>query len=127
MSLMSPRDPRAVLGRGVVRLQARVTALAERLEAGDEGAWAPYCVAIEALAVLAPAPRLELAWSNSTPCRPWRGWFSMPGCRCGLCAATWTGDGSEALPCYRIGGKMVVKRSKCDGGLQQFRSLRQPR
>jgi len=58
MSLMSPRDPRAVLGRAVVRLQARVTTLAERLEAGDEGAWAPYCVAIEALAVVAPAPRV---------------------------------------------------------------------
>jgi len=37
------------------------------------------------------------------------------------------GPACEALPCYRIGEKMVVKRSKCDGGLQQFRSLRQPR
>jgi len=33
----------------------------------------------------------------------------------------------EALPCYRISDKIVVKCSKCDGGLQQFRFLRQPR
>jgi hypothetical protein len=55
-SAMSLRDPRVVLERAVVRLQARAAALEERLEAGDENAWAPY-EAIEALAVV--APRLE--------------------------------------------------------------------
>jgi len=56
-SAMNQRDPRALLKRAVVRLQARAAALEERLEAGDENAWAPYCEAIEALAV--GAPRLE--------------------------------------------------------------------
>ena len=51
---MSPRDPRAVLGRAVARLQVRVATLEERLEAGDEGAWGPYCDAIEALAAVLP-------------------------------------------------------------------------
>jgi hypothetical protein len=56
-SAMNPRDPRTLLKRAVVRLQARAAALEERLEAGDENAWAPYCEAIEALAAL--LPRLE--------------------------------------------------------------------
>jgi hypothetical protein len=41
----------------VVRLQARAAALEERLEAGDDNAWASYCEAIEALAAV--LPRLE--------------------------------------------------------------------
>ena len=57
MSLMSPRDPRAVLERALVRLQARVAILEERLETGDEGAWGSYCEVIEALAAV--LPRLE--------------------------------------------------------------------
>ncbi len=52
-SAMGHRDPRAVLERAVVRLQARVAALEDLLEAGDETAWSSYCEAIEALAVVA--------------------------------------------------------------------------
>lgn len=51
--MMSVREPRAVLERAMARLQTRVAALEERLEAGDESAWGPYCEAVEALAVVA--------------------------------------------------------------------------
>ena len=54
MSLMSPRDPRAVLKRAVARLQARAAALEQRIETGDDGAWSAYVEAIEALAAVLP-------------------------------------------------------------------------
>lgn len=55
-SAMSICDPRTVLERALVRLQAPAAALEQRLEAGDYAS-APYCEAIEALAMV--APRLE--------------------------------------------------------------------
>src|SRR5260370_36901251 len=51
---MSLRDPRAVLERAVVRLQARAAALEQRIETGDESAWSAYVEAIEALAAVLP-------------------------------------------------------------------------
>jgi hypothetical protein len=33
---------------------------------------------------------------------------------------------AEALPCYRIGGKIVVKRSEYDGWAERFRSRGRP-
>jgi hypothetical protein len=33
---------------------------------------------------------------------------------------------AEALPCYRIGGKIVVKRSEYDGWVERFRSHGRP-
>jgi hypothetical protein len=51
------RDPRAVLERAVVSLQAPAAAPEQRLEAGDESARSAHCEAIEALAVV--EPRLE--------------------------------------------------------------------
>jgi hypothetical protein len=41
----------------MARLQASAAALGHGLETGDENAWASYCEAIEALAVV--EPRLE--------------------------------------------------------------------
>ena len=32
----------------------------------------------------------------------------------------------EALPCYRVGGKILVRRSEFDSWLQQFRALGRP-
>jgi hypothetical protein len=36
------------------------------------------------------------------------------------------GAPGEALPCFRVGGKIVVKRSEFDAWMEQFRSRGRP-